>query len=136
MTQNNPIPVSLRVPGKREYSLVIRTALGGLAVLMDFDMDALDDLRMAADECLECLVGQGRKVKAVQVEAEEKNGQMCMSMEAEFTDGAAGGEPMEMDVTSSILETLANQVDITCDEGGCVQRIELLMSPHMPRWAV
>lgn len=136
MTQKNLIPVSLRVPGEREYALVIRTALSGLAVLMDFDMDALDDLRMAADECLECLLGQGRKVGAVQVEAKRSEEMMNLTMTAEFVSPAVQGDAQELELTSSVLETLARQVDIVSDEGGCVQRIELVMCPHMPRWAV
>lgn len=136
MTQKNLIPVSLRVPGEREYALVVRTALSGLAVLMDFDMDALDDLRMAADECLECLLGQGRKVGAVQVEAKRSEEMMNLTMTAEFVSPAVQGDVQELELTSSVLETLARQVDIVSDEGGCVQRIELVMCPHMPRWAV
>lgn len=136
MTQKNLMPVSLRVPGEREYALVVRTALSGLAVLMDFDMDALDDLRMAADECLECLLGQGRKVGAVQVEAKRSEEMMNLTMTAEFVSPAVQGDAQELELTSSVLETLARQVDIVSDEGGCVQRIELVMCPHMPRWAV
>lgn len=136
MTQMNPTPMSLRVPGEKEYALVIRTALSGLAVLMDFDMDALDDLRMAADECLECLLGQGRKVSAVQVEAASCEDAMRLTMTAEFASPAVPGSPEELEITSSVLETLARQVDIVSDEGGSVQRIELIMCPHMPRWAL
>ena len=136
MTQKNLMPVSLRVPGEREYALVVRTALSGLAVLMDFDMDALDDLRMAADECLECLLGQGRKVGAVQVEAKRSEEMMNLTMTAEFVSPAVQGDVQELELTSSVLETLARQVDIVSDEGGCVQRIEVVMCPHMPRWAV
>lgn len=134
--QKNMPPISLRVPGEKEYALVIRTALSGLAVLMDFDMDALDDLRMAADECLECLLSQGRKVGAVQMEAERCEDAMRLTMTAEFASPAAQGSAQELEITSSVLETLARQVDIISDEGGSVQRIELVMCPHMPRWAV
>jgi len=136
MTQKNPTPISLRVPGEREYALVIRTALSGLAMLMDFDMDALDDLRMAADESMECLLGQGRKVGAVQVEVWRSDEGMCLTLDAEFESPAVASSAEELEITSSVLETLARQVDIISDEGGSVQRIELVMCPHMPRWAV
>ena len=63
--------ISLRVPGKREYALVIRTALGGVAVLKDLNVDALDDLRAAADEACDCLLHQGRAVSAVQVRVQD-----------------------------------------------------------------
>ena len=59
MTQQE---ITLRVPGKREYALVLRLALGGAAILKDLDAGALDDLRSASDEAVDCLLHQGREV--------------------------------------------------------------------------
>ena len=59
--------ISLRVPGEMAYALVIRTALGGVAILKDLNVDQMDDLRAAADEACDCLLHQGRAVSAVQV---------------------------------------------------------------------
>ena len=43
----NKPEMTLRVPGQREYALVLRLALGGVAILKDLDAGALDDLRNA-----------------------------------------------------------------------------------------
>ena len=48
--------VVLTVPAQRAYLLVIRTALGGVALVNDLDVDTLDDLRQAADEACDCLM--------------------------------------------------------------------------------
>lgn len=48
--------VTLTVPALQAYVLVIRTALGGLALVNDLDLDTLDDLRQAADEACDCLM--------------------------------------------------------------------------------
>ena len=40
--------VVLTVPAQRAYLLVIRMALGGVALVNDLDVDTLDDLRIAA----------------------------------------------------------------------------------------
>ena len=46
--------ITLRVPGKQEYALVLRLALGGVAMLKDLDAGALDDVRSASDEAVDC----------------------------------------------------------------------------------
>ena len=51
--------VTLTVPALQAYVLVIRTALGGLALVNDLDMDTLEDLRQAADEACDYLMHQG-----------------------------------------------------------------------------
>ena len=58
----NQQEITLRVPGKQEYALVLRLALGGVAILKDLDAGALDDLRSASDEAVDCLLHQGREV--------------------------------------------------------------------------
>ena len=45
--------ITLRVPGQKEYALVLRLALGGVAMLKDLDAGALDDVRSASDEAVE-----------------------------------------------------------------------------------
>ncbi len=42
------------LPAQRAFLPVIRTALGGIALVGDLDVDSLDDLRQAADEACDC----------------------------------------------------------------------------------
>ena len=119
--------ISLRVPGEMAYALVIRTALGGVAILKDLDVDQLDDLRAAADEACDCLLHQGRAVSAVQVRVRDAGNALTVSLEAEFSGpgspcGAAPG-----DVSRAVLETLIPQVELHCAEDGRVCRIDLTL---------
>ena len=81
MTQQE---ITLRVPGKREYALVLRLALGGVAVLKDLDAGALDDLRNASDEAVDCLLHQGREVSWLTLNVLDGGDKLTVRVCAEF----------------------------------------------------
>lgn len=119
--------ISLRVPGKMEYALVIRTALGGVAVLKDLNVDMLDDLRIAADEACDCLLHQARRVESLQVNVHEGEKGLTVSLEAELVGDAQGECEDQTAISQAILETLVPQVELHTAPCGCVQRIDLTM---------
>lgn len=119
--------ISLRVPGKQEYVLVIRTALGGVAVLKDLNVDALDDLRMAADEACDCLLHQGRPVSAITLQVQDMGRSLTVSLEADF-EGECREQCENMTAISrAVLETLVPQVEMSQCDCGCIQRIDMLL---------
>lgn len=119
--------IELRVPGKREYALVIRTALGGAAILKNLDVDAMDDLRMAADEACDCLLHQDATVHALKVTVRDGAGRVHVAIEAELEgDGQGSGED-ELAIVRAVLETLAPEVTLLTTPGGCIRRIELAL---------
>lgn len=123
--------ITLRVPGKQEYVLVIRTALGGVAVLKDLNVDTLDDLRMAADEACDCLLHQGRPVSAIQLDVKDCGESLMVSLEADFEgDCLEACEDMTA-VSKAVLETLVPHVDMRQCECGCIQRIDMTMPKAM-----
>lgn len=123
--------ISLRVPGKQEYVLVIRTALGGVAVLKDLNVDALDDLRMATDEACDCLLHQGRSVASISLSVSDLGKSLTVSLEADFE-----GECQEAceDITAmckAVLETLVPQVEMSQCACGCIKRIDMTFPKAM-----
>ena len=119
--------ISLRVPGEMAYALVIRTALGGVAILKDLDVDQMDDLRAAADEACDCLMHQGRDVSAVQVKVKDGGSSLTVSLEAEFFGPRDTSCAVQTDVSRAVLETLIPRVALHCAEDGCVCRIDLTL---------
>lgn len=119
--------ISLRVPGEMAYALVIRTALGGVAILKDLSVDQMDDLRTAADEACDCLLHQGRCVSAIQMQVTEGEKQLTVSLEAEFTGCRQGDCANQTAISKAVLETLIPQVELKVAECGCIQRIDLTM---------
>lgn len=130
MAEENEI--QLRVPGSREYALVIRTALGGAAILKNLDVGTMDDLRMAADEACDCLLHQGLPVRALTVAIRDRDARLAVSIGAELEGDGAGGGEEDRAVTQAVLETLAPEVRLTTTPGGCICRIDLVL----PRAAV
>lgn len=119
--------ISLRVPGEMAYALVIRTALGGVAILKDLSVDQMDDLRTAADEACDCLLHQGRAVEAIQVHVIEREKKLTVSLEAEFSGCRQGDCADQTAISQAVLETLVPEVALTAAECGCIQRIDLTM---------
>ena len=119
--------ISLRVPGKQEYMLVIRTALGGVAVLKDLNVDTLDDLRMAADEACDCLLHQGRPVASIALSVHDGGQSLTVCLEADF-DGECREACEDITAMSrAVLETLVPHVEMSQCSCGCVKRIEMTM---------
>lgn len=126
MTQLRPAEISLRVPGERAYALVIRTMLGGVAILKDLDMDAMDDLRTAADEACDSLLNQGAPVKALELTVRDLGDALTVSLEADVDEHAAGAAG-NADVTRAVLETLIPRVALSATDAGLIRRIDLTL---------
>ncbi len=118
--------ITLRVPGKREYALVLRLALGGVAVLKDLDVGALDDLRSASDEAVDCLLHQGREVAFLTLHVMDEGDKLSVRICAEFAgEGKGTMNEEERDVSRAVLETLIPEVEMVSRECGCLDAITL-----------
>ena len=120
--------ITLRVPGKQEYALVLRLALGGVAILKDLDAGALDDLRAASDEAVDCLLHQGREVSWLTLYAQDEDDKLTIRICAEFTgEGAFTPDEDEQEISRAVLETLIPQVEMCTQDCGCVEAISLTL---------
>lgn len=126
MEQEARQDISLRIPGEMAYALVIRTALGGVAILKDLSVDQMDDLRAAADEACDCLLHQGCPVSAIQMNVTDQGTAMTVSLTAEFVGVPQGGSSEQAAISQAVLETLVPQVKLVAEDG-CIGRIDLTM---------
>lgn len=119
--------ITLTVPGRSEYAIVLRTALGGVALVKDLGVDALDDLRMAADEACDCLLHQKRAARMLCLEVDDLGValRIRLSAELEACDGVACENTV--DISKAVLETLVPQVELVTQPCGCVSRIDMTM---------
>ncbi|MBQ8200429.1 MAG: hypothetical protein IJZ74_01535 [Clostridia bacterium] len=121
--------IRLRVPGQREYALVLRLALGGVAILKDLDAGTLDDLRNAADEACDCLLHQGQSVAWLELNVCDEGDRLTVSLLAEY-DGETEGtcpDADETEVSRAVLETLIPVVALNTAPCGRVERIDLTL---------
>ncbi|MCH5287354.1 MAG: hypothetical protein J1E43_08025 [Christensenellaceae bacterium] len=127
MTQTCPAEITLRVPGDRAYALVIRTMLGGVAILKDLDVDAMDDLRAAADEACDCLLNQGAPVQSLTLSVCDGGRELTVSLAAAFDPTAAASAAVDAAMTRAVLETLIPRVALDCADSGLIRRIDLTL---------
>ena len=118
--------VVLTVPAQRTYLLVIRTALGGVALVNDLDVDTLDDLRQAADEACDCLMHQGAPAHTLRLEAHAADTHLLVTLFASL-DEVPGICPVpgELALSQAVLETLVPEVRFHTRTDGLVERIDL-----------
>ena len=120
--------ITLRVPGKQEFALVLRLALGGVAILKDLDAGALDDLRAASDEAVDCLLHQGREVSWLTLLVQDEGDKLTVRICAEFTgEGESTMDEDKMAVSRTVLETLIPEVEMCARDCGCIEAISLTL---------
>lgn len=117
--------VTLTVPALQAYVLVIRTALGGLALVNDLDVDTLEDLRQAADEACDYLMHQGAPASSLHLEAWSEANKLCVTLQAELDGEGAGHPDDELELSKAILETLIPEVTLKARPDGLVDQVEL-----------
>ena len=122
--------ITLRVPCEKAYALVLRLALGGVAILKDLDAGTLDDLRVACDEAVDCLLHQGREVSQLEMTAADDGDRLTVSVAAEFasrTGENAEDCQDETEISRAVLETLVPFVALHAADCGCISRIDLTL---------
>lgn len=120
--------ITLRVPGAPEYALVLRLALGGVAILKDLDAGALDDLRAASDEAVDYLLHQGRGVQWLTLAVLDEGEKLTVRICAEFSgEGEFTQDEDEKEISRAVLETLIPQVEMCTQDCGCVDAISLTL---------
>lgn len=115
----------LRVPGKRAYVVILRTALGGAAFVSDLSVDDMDDLRTAADEACECLLHQGREVDYLEMRLMDHGNQVTLSLRAAFVGEKTALCDDQLAISKAVLETIVPEVKLSQSPCGCVDRIDL-----------
>lgn len=143
--------ISLRVPARREYALVLRLALGGVAILKDLDAGTLDDLRSASDEACDCLLHQAREAAWLELNVFDGGEKLMVSLSAEFSpekaDEAYKADEVykadegynadevredETEISKAVLETLIPVVEMRSASFGGVERIDLTLPKAVP----
>lgn len=111
--------VSLSFPAQKAYALLLRMAVSGAAAAWDLPVDALDDLRTAADEALDYLLSAPQPPDARVLCDLYRNaaGDATAHLRLQGRQGAPlrGGEG---DITRAILETVMHEVALFADGAG------------------
>jgi serine/threonine-protein kinase RsbW len=100
--------VTVRLPADSAYLSVLRTATAGLAARLDFNLDEIEDLRIAVDEACAMLLAQAVPGTDLTCEFELTEDSMRISVSVLTVDGR---EPSRDTFAWTVLSSLAGDVD-------------------------
>lgn len=123
----NPTAVELRLPAQPQMMLVVRLTTAGVLARSGLTIEAMDDVKMAAEEACNCLIrscGCPALRIAYQVEGED----FVFSAQAEGCAGedvhCPGISDDEVGVMRCVLLSMIDQVELSFD-GGCLRGMTL-----------
>ncbi|GAA4636573.1 anti-sigma regulatory factor [Actinoallomurus vinaceus] len=114
--------VTVRLPADSAYLSVLRTATAGLAARLDFNLDEIEDLRIAIDEACAMLLAQAVPGTDLTCEFELSDDAMSISVSVLTVDGL---EPSRDTFAWTVLSSLAGDVDA---EVGVDDRVTIVMN--------
>jgi serine/threonine-protein kinase RsbW len=114
--------VTVRLPADSAYLSVLRTATAGLAARLDFNLDEIEDLRIAIDEACAMLLAQAVPGTDLTCEFELNDDAMSISVSVLTVDGL---EPSRDTFAWTVLSSLAGDVDA---EVGADDRVTIVMN--------
>jgi serine/threonine-protein kinase RsbW len=113
--------VTVRLPADSAYLSVLRTATAGLAARLDFNLDEIDDLRIAIDEACAMLLAQAVPGTDLTCEFELTDDAMSIGVSVLTVDG----RPPSRDTFAwTVLSSLAGDVDA---ETGADDRVTIVL---------
>jgi serine/threonine-protein kinase RsbW len=114
--------VTVRLPADSAYLSVLRTATAGLAARLDFNLDEIEDLRIAIDEACAMLLAQAVPGTDLTCEFELNDDAMSISVSVLTVDGL---EPSRDTFAWTVLSSLAGDVDAKV---GVDDRVTIVMN--------
>ena len=110
--------IVLSLPADRDFVLLARMVVSGLGMLAGLDVDLIDDLRTATDECCDCLLHQPIRAERLELHARVQNGRLYCCMNAKRSGGVSDLPQSDLEITRGVLETLMPDVTLQCDACG------------------
>ncbi len=108
----------LELPASAKYILPLRLFLAGVAVRMDFTVETIEDIKMAAAEASAILLAGCESGRLVCLVKEEEEGMR-------FSISSEGGKPGEEEgISRAILEAVAEECEFFLEDG-LYKRIEV-----------
>ncbi len=115
---DNKGEIFLSLPADREFVLLARMMLSGLGMMAGLDVDLIDDLRTATDECCDCLLHQPVAAERLELRARVEGNRLHCCLNAIRAGGASDLPMNDLEITRGVLETLMPDVTLECDSCG------------------
>ncbi len=112
------IPMTLTVPARSDWALVLRMAASGVGALYDLPIDVLDDLKTAIDEAADLLLHQDYCAESLTLTCEGTPEGLHVSLTAQKCQEAHSDAPVDAGIAQLIIGTLVKQVHLDESEHG------------------
>lgn len=100
--------IYLELPIEKEFARLLRLLVSGVASRMDFDLDAVDDLKIAVEEAF--LTGMRRKVVSpIKVSFMSGEDSLTINFRGDVVPGASEENPVD-DFSNFILEAVVDEL--------------------------
>jgi serine/threonine-protein kinase RsbW len=117
--------IRLTVPAALEYVRIVRLTASGVASRLGFDVEEIEDLRVAVDE-LASLVVESADGGDLSVQFAVQDSALRIEGEAALAAGRADNARVD-DLTAQILAAVVDEWDLSTSEGSvrfsCVRRV-------------
>lgn len=113
--------IELTIPPDARLLRMVRLVASGLATTAGFDVDEIEDLRIAVDEAVTALLEGGNGAR-VPLRFEVAAGQLTMT----GTTPASGADPLDADrieLSTQILASVCDDHELRVDDGAVLVRI-------------
>ena len=98
------VPVLLVMPAEPSYVRIVRLVVSSLAAELDFDVEEIEDLRIAADELVSALIVRADAGEPVHVEFSSGEG-ILMLRATVASNAAAMLDPLAAQIVSALVAT-------------------------------
>lgn len=116
MTEPDGAPVRISIPADAAYFRSVRLAVGALAAMVGFDVEAIDDLRIGIDEMCATAAEAGDGADLV-IEVYPRVGE-GIRIEAATARGAVDPDPARFGFSRRILSVVADDFGYEAGESG------------------
>ncbi|MFT4010824.1 MAG: anti-sigma factor [Nocardioidaceae bacterium] len=120
--------VELKLPADGGFVAVLRTATAGLAARLDFDLDEVEDLRIAVDEACALLLAQARAGSALECRFWLGDNSLSVDVAAECNHPTP---PSRDSFSWNVLSALVSSASVSIDDEHLV--ISLTRETRSPR---
>ena len=110
--------MTLTVPAREEWALVLRMAVSGVCAVYDVPVDVMDDLCVAMEESAELLLHQDYAAESLTLLCEERPDGLHVTLSARERTPCREENAADAGIARMIIQTLVREVTLDQDEGG------------------
>jgi serine/threonine-protein kinase RsbW len=113
--------IQLITPAKPEYILVTRLTASAIASRLDFDVDAIEDIKIAVAEAATLIMNQEKIVKELSLNFYLENDRLSIEIQGskveECENSSNGSDAEQKEMSMFIINSIMNDVKLYAERG-------------------